>query len=265
MPTEARINIPFIPQEGITSQILSAIQLANEQHARQQQLALQGGQLGLEQQRLGLQQEAMPSEIAQREAATQASTAQAGEAAARAKLLGAQAGMTPVVMSNGQTMYLPAKEASAILAAREHATGIEEAAKTKAGAAVDIANIHAAVAREKNEIDKALGEGRLSILGLNAKAAIIRAQAAQGNVESLNKYRIAAADALQETAAARDQAAKTGNIKALTDASQRFSALANIASAFDFNEVGEEAQNQLKQTLAVPTKPKATALPPGWK
>ena len=77
MPTETRINVPFIPQEGITSQILAAIQLANETHARQQQLALQGGQLGLEQQRVSMEQAAQPSLLAQRAAAiaqTQAET-----------------------------------------------------------------------------------------------------------------------------------------------------------------------------------------------
>lgn len=52
MPTNANIQIPFIPQEGITQQILSAIQLANEQahQARQsniqQQQVTQQGALG---------------------------------------------------------------------------------------------------------------------------------------------------------------------------------------------------------------------------
>ncbi len=63
MPVDTRINVPFIPQEGITSQILQAIQLANEHHFQQQQV-------GLEQQRVGIQQQQMPSEIAQKEAAT---------------------------------------------------------------------------------------------------------------------------------------------------------------------------------------------------
>ena len=80
MPTETRINVPFIPQEGITSQILAAIQLANETHARQQQLALQGGQLGLEQQRVGMEQAGQPSLIAQREAQTGLLGAQTAEA-----------------------------------------------------------------------------------------------------------------------------------------------------------------------------------------
>lgn len=64
MPVDTRINIPFNPQEGITSQILTAIQLANEQHRAQQQL-------GIQQQQLGIQQQQAQSEIAQRGAETQ--------------------------------------------------------------------------------------------------------------------------------------------------------------------------------------------------
>lgn len=45
MPVDTRINIPFIPQEGITSQILQAIQIANEQHNQSQQRMLQQQQL----------------------------------------------------------------------------------------------------------------------------------------------------------------------------------------------------------------------------
>src|SRR5882724_6043018 len=45
MAVDTRINVPFIPQEGITGQILSAIQSANESHHQQQQLALQQQQL----------------------------------------------------------------------------------------------------------------------------------------------------------------------------------------------------------------------------
>jgi hypothetical protein len=53
---DTRINVPWIPQEGLSSQILAAIQAANEEHYRNQQIALQ--------------QRAQPSEIAQREANT---------------------------------------------------------------------------------------------------------------------------------------------------------------------------------------------------
>lgn len=45
MPVDTRINIPFIPQEGITGQILQAIQLANEEHVHNQQQAFQQQQL----------------------------------------------------------------------------------------------------------------------------------------------------------------------------------------------------------------------------
>jgi hypothetical protein len=65
MPVETRINIPFIPQEGITNQILQAITLANESHARQQQL-------GIQQQQVGVEQAGLPSLIAQRQAETEA-------------------------------------------------------------------------------------------------------------------------------------------------------------------------------------------------
>lgn len=72
MPVDTRIEIPFLPQTGITSQILQAIQMANEHHA-------QGQQQALAQQQLQMQQQAQPSEIGLREA--QAGQAQAETAA----------------------------------------------------------------------------------------------------------------------------------------------------------------------------------------
>jgi len=45
MPVNTDIRIPFIPQEGITSQILQAIQLANEHHHQGRQEQLQQQQL----------------------------------------------------------------------------------------------------------------------------------------------------------------------------------------------------------------------------
>jgi hypothetical protein len=63
MPVDTRINIPFNPQEGITGQILQAIQLANEQHHQQQQT-------GIQQQQVNQQGALIPSDIAQKEAAT---------------------------------------------------------------------------------------------------------------------------------------------------------------------------------------------------
>jgi hypothetical protein len=71
VPVETRISTPFIPQEGVTQQILSAVQLANEHHAQQQQLAMQ--------------QQALPSEIAAREAGIQQTAAQAQEQQALAQ------------------------------------------------------------------------------------------------------------------------------------------------------------------------------------
>jgi hypothetical protein len=69
MPVDTRINIPFNPQEGITSQILSAIQLANEQHRSQQQTNIQ-------QQQVNQQGALIPSDIAQKQAATALDRAQ---------------------------------------------------------------------------------------------------------------------------------------------------------------------------------------------
>lgn len=63
MAVNTEINVPFIPQTGITGQILNAIQLANEHHAQNQRLAQQ-------QQQIQLAQQAQPSEIAQRQAQT---------------------------------------------------------------------------------------------------------------------------------------------------------------------------------------------------
>jgi hypothetical protein len=50
MPTESRIDIPFLPQESITKSILAAIQLANEHHAQNQQAAIAQQQANTQQQ-----------------------------------------------------------------------------------------------------------------------------------------------------------------------------------------------------------------------
>lgn len=70
MPVDTRIDVPFLPQTGITSQILQAIQLANEHHH-------QGMQEQLAQSQQGIQQ--------------QTATAQAEEAKARAGFYGSEA------------------------------------------------------------------------------------------------------------------------------------------------------------------------------
>lgn len=62
MATDARINIPFLPQASTSEAILAAIQAANEAHWRQRQLALQ--------------QQAQPSEIELRRAEAARSNAQ---------------------------------------------------------------------------------------------------------------------------------------------------------------------------------------------
>ena len=64
MPVNTDIRIPFIPQEGITSQILSAIQLANEHHHQTMQ-----EQLG--QQQANTQQAAQQSQAGLQGAQTQ--------------------------------------------------------------------------------------------------------------------------------------------------------------------------------------------------
>lgn len=79
MPVNTNFQIPFIPQTGITEQILSAIQMANEAHARQQQL-------GLQQQQVGMQQQALPGEMALRQAQTGLAGAQTDEAQQNIKL-----------------------------------------------------------------------------------------------------------------------------------------------------------------------------------
>lgn len=76
MPVNANVNIPFLPQEGLTQQMLSAIQLANEHFAQQKQIALQ--------------QQAQPSEIALRQAQTQEAGANVEESKARTGLYGVQ-------------------------------------------------------------------------------------------------------------------------------------------------------------------------------
>src|SRR5882757_5794081 len=94
MAVDTRINVPFIPQEGITGQILSAIQAANEHHHQQQQLnlqqqqlqqtgAYQRSQIADAQQDIEIRKRAqdlvaqgLPSEIALRKAQTDAQAAQ---------------------------------------------------------------------------------------------------------------------------------------------------------------------------------------------
>lgn len=69
MPTDTRIEVPFLPQTGITQEVLQAIQLANEAHSQRMQQ-------GIQQQQVGMQQQQVPGEIAQREAQTKLATAQ---------------------------------------------------------------------------------------------------------------------------------------------------------------------------------------------
>lgn len=82
------VNIPFIPQEGITNGILSAIQMANQQHAQQQTNAIQ-------------QQNA---QTAASEAQTAASrlTAEQPEIAARTANLGANTQLTQASLAQRQ-------------------------------------------------------------------------------------------------------------------------------------------------------------------
>lgn len=85
MPTETRIQIPFLPQTGETNSILQAIQMANERHLQQQQI--------------GLQQQIAPSTIAKNEADAAYETAQTEMQRMtldlRRSLIGALTGTTP--------------------------------------------------------------------------------------------------------------------------------------------------------------------------
>jgi hypothetical protein len=85
MPVDTKFSIPFLPQEGLTNSILSAIQLANEQHFKQQQI--------------GLQQTAQPSEIAEREATSKRLESQTQleqmNIQLRREMIGALTGNTP--------------------------------------------------------------------------------------------------------------------------------------------------------------------------
>jgi hypothetical protein len=85
VPTETRIDVPFLPQSGVTGQILQALQLANEVHAQSQRLALQ--------------QQAQPSEIAERESTARRLDAQTEldrmNIGLRRELIGNLTGNTP--------------------------------------------------------------------------------------------------------------------------------------------------------------------------
>src|SRR5215467_1161484 len=63
MAVNTNIQVPFLPQQSITEQVLSAIQLANEAHYHQQQLALQGQQQQTAQGQLELARQKTPAEI----------------------------------------------------------------------------------------------------------------------------------------------------------------------------------------------------------
>lgn len=92
MAVDTRFNVPFIPQEGITSQILSAIQLANEQHFRQQQL-------GIQQQQTDIAAQKAPAEIE--------------EAKARAGFYGSEAQRNQIQTDNmkrAQQMFGPSAQ-----------------------------------------------------------------------------------------------------------------------------------------------------------
>lgn len=72
------VNIPFIPQEGITNGILSAIQMANQQHAQQQTNAIQQQNAATAQQEAQTASSRLTAEqpeIAARTAGLKASTA----------------------------------------------------------------------------------------------------------------------------------------------------------------------------------------------
>src|SRR5712691_9799621 len=85
MPVDTRISVPFLPKEGITQQILSALQLANEHHFQQQQI--------------GLQQQQVGPNIARTEADTKLANAQTETAQfnleARKKMFAALTGQSP--------------------------------------------------------------------------------------------------------------------------------------------------------------------------
>lgn len=85
MPTNVEMQIPFLPQRGISEDILGAIQLANVHDAQRRQLALQ--------------QQAQPSEIGQREAEARRLDAQTDldkmTIQMRRELFGALTGSTP--------------------------------------------------------------------------------------------------------------------------------------------------------------------------
>jgi hypothetical protein len=72
MPINTDIQVPFVPQTGITQSILQALQLANEAHAQRMQQAIQQQQANTQQQQVSQQGQQVPSEIAQRQAETSA-------------------------------------------------------------------------------------------------------------------------------------------------------------------------------------------------
>ena len=70
MPVNTDFQIPFSPQTGLTQQILAAIQLANEHHVQNQQLAIQQQQANTQQGQLQVAQQKAPSEIDESKART---------------------------------------------------------------------------------------------------------------------------------------------------------------------------------------------------
>lgn len=70
MPINTNIQVPFLPQTGITQQILAAIQLANEHHASNVSAQQEQQKIGVQQGQLALNQEAQPSAIEETKART---------------------------------------------------------------------------------------------------------------------------------------------------------------------------------------------------
>lgn len=81
-------NVPFIPQEGITQGILSAINMANQQHADQQAAQARQQQLAIAQQEANTASAKLPSETA--------------EATARTANLGANTNLTNAQLADRQ-------------------------------------------------------------------------------------------------------------------------------------------------------------------
>lgn len=158
---------------------------------------------------------------------------------AHAELERAQAGMVPVVQ-NGQTIYLPAKDAVSYLNAQTKAASATDVANIRSGATVQSAQIGAAskekVAAMSDQVRKDIAAGQLGVaqarvkyMGMDTQSKAAYRTSVVNNLQylAIQKAQATASAATKNTAQAQAAVAKANNT---------FSAMANLARAIGISD-----------------------------